>query len=317
MFYAGAMPWHRIGTGVAEAQTAADAMELSRTGWAVRKVPALAPSMDGTGVVTSPDLFALQRTDNGFILGHATDAYEPFSNAEGFSFLDSLVQDGVMLYETAGSIRHGRMVFILARLAEDMRIAGEPWRRYVLGALGHDGGSAIRWKTTSVRVVCANTLDAAIAERGGTTFSIRHTASLHERLREARRVFEATTEAQRRLAEFLSRAAETRVSDAALAAVEEDLFGKVEDRGPRIATKVGAFKRILGAEVVRNDQTAYSVLNAITGYVDHVRSGDSRSRNSNEERRFEATQFGAGVGVKAGAIKVLARETGLALLSPA
>jgi phage/plasmid-like protein (TIGR03299 family) len=317
MFYAGAVPWHRIGTGVAEAQTSADAMELARLGWGVRKVPALAPSMDGTDLVTSPDLFALQRTDTGFILGHVTDQYEPFVNAEGFALLDALVQDGVMLYETALSIRHGRMVCLLARLADDMRIAGEPWRRYILAALGHDGSSAVRIKTTSVRVVCANTLDAAIAERGGTTFTIRHTRSLQERVAEARKLFAVTTESQRRLAEFLSRAAETRVSEQALAAVEEDLFGKPEDRGPRIATKVGAFKRILGAEVRRNDQTAYSVLNAITGYVDHVRSGDSRSRNSNEERRFEATQFGAGPGVKAGAIKVLARETGLALLTPA
>lgn len=310
---AGGTPWHKMGVAVDHAPTSEQAIKVAGLDWSVLKRPAIAPALDGHGIMTSPDLFSLQRSDTGYILASGvTEQYEPFANAEGFSFLDSLVQDGVITYETAGSLRNGRTVFLLARITEDMRIAGETWKQYMLLRLGHDGGSAVSGKPTSVRVVCANTLDAAFAEKGSGSFSIRHTSGMRDRLDEARRVFEITTGAQRRMAEFLNRAALTPVTPEMLAAVEADLFGEPDQRGPRVKSKAAQFKRIVLQEVQRNGQTAYSVINGITGYTDHIRSGKP---GANEERRFDATQFGGGVDVKRSAIGVLAKATGLVLAS--
>ena len=317
MAYAGAVPWHRLGTGVEDAMSSEQALELARLTWRVRTTPVLAPPVaDGDAPIVSPDLVSIQRMDTGVVLGTATRQYEPIQNVEGAEFLDSLFADGFLEYETAGSLRNGRTVWLLARLREDMRVADEVWHRYLLWMNGHDGRRAGVVKKTDVRVVCANTLDMALGD-GISGVTLRHTRNVHERMAEAQRVMEITTEATRRLREFLDAAATKPVTEAALAAVERDLFGDPDERKARTQNKVEAFKRIAGEEVMRNGQTAYSLLNAITGYVDHVRSPEPNDEMigayARAERRFESVLMGSGARAKSSAVKTLMSATGLTL----
>ena len=47
------------------------------------------------------------RMDTGAHLGVVSDSYRVVQNAEGFSFLDSLLKDGILRYESAGALRGG------------------------------------------------------------------------------------------------------------------------------------------------------------------------------------------------------------------
>src|SRR5262249_32094697 len=58
---------------------------------------------------------------------------------------------------------------------------------YVLLTNSHDASSALRMIPTSVRVVCQNTLNMALARAGSQGVTIRHCESLKDRVAEARR----------------------------------------------------------------------------------------------------------------------------------
>ena len=126
-----------------------------------------------------PDHFATVRTDSGDVLGVVGKRYRIVQNRDAFGFLDSLLQDGIMKYESAGALRGGRQVFLLARMPSvDEIVPGDNSLRYVLFSTSHDGTAAIHAVPTSVRVVCANTLRIATASSVG----FRHTDDVKAKL---------------------------------------------------------------------------------------------------------------------------------------
>jgi hypothetical protein len=72
------------------------------------------------------------------------------------------------MYETAGSIRNGALVWALVRLPGELRIANtdDVVKPFILCVNSHDGSVAFRALNTSVRVVCSNTLTLALRNAG-------------------------------------------------------------------------------------------------------------------------------------------------------
>jgi len=110
-------------------------------------------------------------------------------------------------YETAGSLRGGSRVWILAKLRRDPMtiVKGDDVEKYLMLSNSHDGTLAVRVGYTPVRVVCANTL--AMAHEDSTLLRIRHTKGVAETLDVVRdavnladRSFEMTAEKFRHLA---------------------------------------------------------------------------------------------------------------------
>jgi phage/plasmid-like protein (TIGR03299 family) len=116
-------------------------------------------------------------------LGVVSDRYKIVQNTDAFNFLDSLLQDGVIRYESAGALKGGRVVWALARMPSQDEIApGDVSRRYILFSTTHDGSGSVHALPTSVRVVCANTLRIATASDCG----FRHTGDVAKKLEFAR-----------------------------------------------------------------------------------------------------------------------------------
>src|SRR3546814_11921027 len=79
------------------------------------------------------------------------------------------------IFDTAGSLRVGRQVFITMQLPNSLTIGGTDRVDLNIAALNsHDGSSAFRILVTPVRVVCANTQSAALRNHE-SSFSLRHT----------------------------------------------------------------------------------------------------------------------------------------------
>ena len=73
------------------------------------------------------------REDTGTHLGIMSDSYRVVQNSDAFTFLDNLLKDGIMRYESAGALRGGRTVWALARMPSVDQIAeGDELNRYVL-----------------------------------------------------------------------------------------------------------------------------------------------------------------------------------------
>jgi phage/plasmid-like protein (TIGR03299 family) len=189
VFVTGAPAWHRLGTVIAEATTSAEAIGLAGLDWAVEKWPVQALTSDGQAefAIPVPGAFATVRADTKRALGVVGAGYRVFQNREAFDFMDALVGDKLAMYETAGSLREGRRVWMLARLPKEYRAGPEDLiKPYLLLTNTHDGSQALRMIPTTVRVVCQNTLNLALREAGDGGMTISHHPRLESRVKEAR-----------------------------------------------------------------------------------------------------------------------------------
>jgi phage/plasmid-like protein (TIGR03299 family) len=190
-FVAGEPAWHRLGTVVSEAQTSAEAIRLAALDWTVSKRPIYyhSPSdLPSDPLRSVADSFAIVRSDTGAALSVVGSFYRPFQNREAFDFMDAIVGERLAMFHTAGALKGGRKVWMLAKIPSELRIHGDDVvEPYVLLTNSHDGTSGLRILPTTVRVVCQNTLNLALSRAGASEgMSIVHTASLDQRIEEAR-----------------------------------------------------------------------------------------------------------------------------------
>jgi len=180
--------WHGLGTVFDEAVSTSEMLDLAHlSDWDVRQVP-----VDLPGRYHGGDFFANVRT-NPFdgetdVLGIVGSRYRVFQNEELFSFGDNIL-DGGGTWETAGSIKHGTVVFGALSLNREITVNGETTENYLLVSSSHDGSHPIQASVTPVRVVCNNTLTFAIGAGGRKakqSFRIRHTQTTEGRVQEAR-----------------------------------------------------------------------------------------------------------------------------------
>ena len=132
--------WHGLGRTLDYVPDSEAMIEAAHLGWSVGARPLV--TCDGRSV---PGYFATVREDTGAVLGVVSDRYKVVQNRDAFDFLDSLLQDGVLRYESAGALKGGRVVWALARMPSDDEIApGDVSRRYILFSTTHDGSGSVQ-----------------------------------------------------------------------------------------------------------------------------------------------------------------------------
>ena len=140
---------HCRGTTVAgDAFTAEEAMHLGHLGgWDVRKVPLSASILGDDGVTTidAPGFATVRSnpfTSEPEALGVVGAAYQPLQNEAHTEFLNTLADVSGATFETAGSLRGGRHVFITMKLPRDIRAAGTDRINLNIATLNSHGGSS-------------------------------------------------------------------------------------------------------------------------------------------------------------------------------
>jgi phage/plasmid-like protein (TIGR03299 family) len=182
----GEKAWHGLGQYVSEAMTSEQAIELGGLNYTVEKRPLYAPGWAGT-MVEAEGHYGNVRTDTNEILGIVKGRYRIVQNKDAFGFFDTIIDRGEAIFETAGALGKGERIFVTAKLPEDMLVRGERVEKYIMLTNSHDGTSTIIAGFTPIRVVCNNTLTAALKKLDNKV-SISHTASAESRLKEASRV---------------------------------------------------------------------------------------------------------------------------------
>lgn len=179
MFYTGRnVPWHGLGTQVENAPSSTDAIRLAGLDWKVQQEKVYTENgikIDG--------YFANVREKDGKTLGIVGNKYQIVQNEDAFRFTDALLGEGVK-YETAGSLKDGKVIWLLAKLPNKYEILGDAVDPYIVFTNTHDGSGAVRVAMTPIRVVCNNTLNMALAN-AKRTWSARHTGSIETKLDDA------------------------------------------------------------------------------------------------------------------------------------
>ena len=187
--------WHGLGTVFEEEVNTSEMLKLAHLNdWNVRLEEVPLPA----GFVSDKTNYFVAR-NNPFIdgqndvLGVVGERYHTLQNEELFDFADGIL-DGGGRWETAGSLKGGRVVFGSLALERETVLdpngVSDKINTYLLVNTSHDGSVAIQASVTPVRVVCANTLNMAIGggKRNGVkqTFKIRHTQTANGKIQAAR-----------------------------------------------------------------------------------------------------------------------------------
>jgi phage/plasmid-like protein (TIGR03299 family) len=308
--------WHRLGTVLPDSFTASQAMEYARLGWwNVRKehLQAVVVTGDGVSTIDVPERYATVRTNpvTGApeALGVVGASYVPIQNEEHCDLLDALVDESGAHFETAGSLKGGRQVFISMKLPDVMLIGGvDAVDTYLTACNSHDGSMAFRLMVTPVRVVCANTLAAAI-RRAKASFSIHHTTGARSQIQAAREALGLTF---RYNAEFQAEAEkmlDTAMTDAQFQQIVRELWPVTDD--PSVRTRNNTARRDTELTYLWQDAdtnkairgTRWAGYQAVTEYLDHYTPvGPNRDT---AKVRAERAISAAVTGVKARAFDLL------------
>ena len=208
-----------------------------------------------------------------------------------------------MYYETAGVLKDGCVVWGMINLTEalPMNLRGDIHETYLVFSTSHDGSRAFEFRTTTVRVVCNNTLDAATASKMLHGFKVYHTKNAESKfvdsmaaLANAQKEF---TTLQERL-EFLQDRMMTTdgikdvltelfrpKAEAATAKGDRQSLKEYTQRGE---TRYANLMDKIMSRYESNDRdafpeqrgTAYNLLQAITGYVDHDAEDEAKGTMS-------------------------------------
>lgn len=301
--YAGETPWHNLGQQLTPGASIETWTREAGLAYTVLESPVLYK----TEAASAPEVFkgrkVLHRSDTGGALAVVSDGYHVVQPAEVMGFFEKLVEIGGFQLETAGVLSHGKRVWGLARVNDGAEIiGGDVVRPYVLLGTSYDGTMATVAKFTSVRVVCHNTITAAL----GSGESVR---VLHSERFDADRVRQDLGIVADAWDRFLIQSRQ--LAGEPLSATDADMFVRslLEPyKSPGVpVSESRAYKRILelfngkaiGSDIPGVTGTRWGMLNAVTELVDHERG---RSDNT----RIESAWFGTGAALKNRALELLA-----------
>jgi phage/plasmid-like protein (TIGR03299 family) len=302
MAYVGKTPWHGLGQSLTEGATIEEWTREAGLAYTVKESPVLFR----TEAATEPEVFTgrkvLHRSDTGGALAVVSDGYHVVQPAEVMGFFEKLVQLGGFQLETAGALSHGKRVWALASVGAGADVVdGDTVKPYLLLGTSYDGTMATVAKFTTIRVVCNNTITAAVADQSAAV------RVLHSERFDADRVRLELGIVADNWERFLVQS--RKLAAVPMAEAEADAFVaellKPYHSSTLAVADTRAYKRIMqlfrGASI-GNDlagATRWGMLNAVTELVDHERG---RSDNT----RLESAWFGTGAAMKTRALELLA-----------
>jgi phage/plasmid-like protein (TIGR03299 family) len=286
MMYVGDVPWHNLGHKFQVAPTLEEALVAAGLDWKV----VTEPVFSGAGEKLEAQL--TRRSSDNSILGVVGPKYVPLQNDKAFEFFRPFIDQKEASIETAGSLRMGKRVWVLAKINRDPLIVkgSDIVDKYVLVSNSHDGTLAVRVGFTPIRVVCNNTLTSAINSEASKLIRIKHTKNVEDNMNSVRDImnladseFEATADQYRILAskDIVQKDLERYVKlvfNTSKRILEAE--GNLDDiNNKRILDQVvPLFENGIGNDMPEIKGTLWAAYNAVTEYLQYKRGDDVGSR---------------------------------------
>lgn len=322
--YKNQTPWHGLGTQVDANATGKEMLIAAKMDWLVQRRKLAMRGANGTGVLTDPlaNYRAIVRSDNDKVFNIATDSYEIVQNEQVVDLFREYCEAGHASMETVGAIKGGAIVWALARLnggTTTMINGVDEVRGYVLLTTSHDGTLQTTGKGTQVRVVCWNTLSAAL--HGKAQFKLKHSTKwTPERAAEAKREMGLITDQMQEVNAVSEKLAKVNIDQADWLEFMANVIGKegvlkakgtdtemtgadaifwnefVNDVKHGRAVETSDLTRMAGEILVATQTspganletakgTLWGAVNGVTYYADHV-------RGRNQDNRLTSAWFG-------------------------
>ena len=314
MAYTGRTPWHDLGQNIEEAFDAETALKEANLDWEVEVAPLYHKDPDAVGTV-SEDAFAksskgkvVRRLDNGAELGVVGMKYSPLQNKDAFAFFDGVFGEGKARYETAGYLGKGERMWLLANMTNNDPIEilpGDEINKYLLLTNDFTGSYSVIGSFTPIRVVCNNTLTAAVRDiiKGGNTVRVKHIGDVADRLNFAGKVLAQAGVFYDEVKDLFQTFAKKQLNgEQTRTYIHRSLFDdnkETKSRTKKVDEVEGLMHTGRGSDIVGVRGTVWGAYNALTEYVDH-----HKVYRGGATKRLEASQFGTGRYLKKKALTI-------------
>jgi phage/plasmid-like protein (TIGR03299 family) len=308
--------WHRLGVVLDGTLPAREAFRIANADFRVAGRPVFDADMQPI-----PGYQAITRMDTGKTMSVMTETYTPIQNECLIRIAEALDEDTNM--DAVCVLADGRRVTFTARVrgAEADVVPGDPVQQYLIGCTSHDGSIPFQLLFSPIRVVCQNTLSAALglAERRqhrDTSIRIRHTKNadaLIQRLPELvdvrRRQFLGGIQELRQMAATPCSMAQFRQYISSVFA--DQLEGTVNDvrrdkstARPKLLKDLAGWPSLLrkfegeaiGSELMANRGTAWAAYQSVTEFLSHE-AGRTKQSDQAARQRFESLYWGKSAGI--------------------
>lgn len=307
--YKGETPWHGLGFKVNENSDGMTMLETAGLNWTVKRRALAMRDANGEAMLTEPlkGYRAIVRSDNDAVFQIATDSYNIVQNTEIIELFREYCDAGHARMETVGGLKNGAIVWALARLnsSTDAVIGeGDELRGYVLFTTSHDGSVRTIAKPTQVRVVCWNTLSAALRD-SKANFSMKHSKKW---------TAETKHQAQQALGIAREQIQQTNEISKALSLVNIDhsdwlnfmskLMGEDNVIDPKTAELTRIAQDIQDATVMSPGSTLVTAKGTLWGAVNGVSYFTDHQRGRTQDSRLTSAWFGDSDIMKRDAVRV-------------
>lgn len=309
---AGTGAWHGLGVTVPENMEVDQAVR-EYLGWAVEKQPLYiqVTHADGTkGYKAIENHRAMVRMDHQNVLGVVGENYEPIQHESMIEDIKALCGESGAKVHTIGSLRGGQKIWILLELQDECTIAGDRLKQYLAVMSSHDGSMAYTMAPTAIRIVCNNTLTAAINSSGkaseGKSIRVKHTKNAQGAIEQARKVMGSAKASFESFAALTNHLAGVRVNDRFADFIANQLFKGDTGQAETARTKlIEAYKNPRGGDTKAVSGTAFGVFNAVTEYVDYLANVRKTSGRDEGQARAESSLLGAGAKKRVDALSII------------
>lgn len=315
------LPWQKLGVTLPGKMTVEEALRESKLNdWNLAKVPVYAKTMTGYGEdhIAIPGHFAIQRQLDGKVLGMVQGRYAIVSNEQAFDWAKYLLGDekraitdeATAYFTSAGSLRGGRIVFLVAKTPFDVDLEnGDRLETYLLITNRHDGTGPVTCAVITIRVVCANTLERGLAGALGT-FTIRHTRRAEDKLSAAQKALGLARGAADRARQAAEHLASIEMDENKVQDFLKELFPLPTEEVGKRQLAIAMKRRALVEEVYREHPTVamlpengWRLYNAVTFTHDHMSQRNKMTASSRESdpegNRMLAVVGGNNLGTRA------------------
>ena len=309
--------WHGLGTIIENYPTSAEAIKYAGLDYIVEKRNLFTYDTENNNAdpkteiiipeIAVPNFYANVRTDTDDVLGVVGRDYHVVQNIDAFSFFDSIVggTDGIK-YETAGALGKGERIFITAKLPEYIKVGrNDLIEQFLFLTTSHDGFGSITASFTPIRICCQNTLNAALRNQSNA-IKIRHTASAHDRLKEAHKLLGITNLLANEMEAVFNQWAKVKITDKqvkklvqiAMAPNKETLQslqkGKQDEFSSVFTNMVDNVLEYTATSPSQQMETTkgslFGAYNAVTGYFQNMKS------YKDTETKFKSIMTGNALG---------------------
>lgn len=290
-FFTGRPAWHGLGTVLNDAPTYQEAWKLA---YPHNLLEFDLATLEGNQPV---DGWKAIIRDDGKVIACVRNSYTIMQPFEHMKWFEPYLNAGDVTLEAGGSLCGGTRMWALGKLKNATKdiVKGDPVEAYLLAYTGFDGSLAYGTKLTATRVVCHNTLSAALSNRAinNVSYTIRHTKNMRDKAASVQSEIAVALERFRGLTDTYQALAAKKLTAEAMVTyvkrvfISEELEAKLKEEDKSISAKmITKVNRVIdliegqaGLELVPAVRgTAWQAYNAVTQYLthEHGRAQDSR-----------------------------------------